>query len=100
MSTLYIASAALDRDFADAVRKGEATGDQVRYARALIEVHAVDVSPYYGARQKDVRFALDVAAHLIASGKFVTTHQIRSLYPAGGLTYDLIRDLIAEVEEA
>ncbi|QAX93919.1 hypothetical protein SEA_SHELOB_190 [Mycobacterium phage Shelob] len=38
--------------------------------------------------------------HLIASGKFVTTHQIRSLYPAGGLTYDLIRDLIAEVKEA
>ncbi|AON96927.1 hypothetical protein BI081_gp180 [Mycobacterium phage Tonenili] len=98
--TTYIPSIAVNRDLRDAVAKGEATDEQVRYARALIEVHAVDVSPYYGSRQKDVRFALDVAAHLIASGKFVTTHQVRSLYPVGGLTYDLIRDLIAEVKEA
>ncbi|AKO62194.1 hypothetical protein AU098_gp018 [Mycobacterium phage Apizium] len=64
-----------EADLATAARRG-VPGDQIRVARALLEVRAADT----------------VAAAVAGAAKIdLSPYQIRSLYPAGGLTYDYVR---------
>lgn len=79
----------MDREFRTAIAHGAATTDEVRMARVLFEVDAIDTAP------RNVGHALGAAARIIASGVIVTTGQVRTLYPNGGSVYNLVNAAVS-----
>ena len=91
VSTANAAALDIDREFRTALAHG-ATTDEVRMARVLIEVNAVEVNPRN--THAAVSTALGAAARLIAGGQFVHPGQVRRLYGNGGITYDLVNEAV------
>lgn len=87
-------AADMDREFRSAIAHGAATTDEVRMARALIEVHALEVPAHNVAR--GIGHALGAAARLIDGGKVVSPSQVRRLYGNGGQMFDLVCEAVTD----
>lgn len=74
----------IDREFRVAIAHGAATTDEVRLARALFDVNAVEPRP------ANVALALGAAARLT-----VSPSQVRRLYGNGYGTYELVTEAVA-----
>ena len=76
----------IDREFRVAMARTGASADEVRMARAVFQVQALD------ARPDTVADALSVAARLVAKG--LLPSQVRRLYGNGGQMFDLVREAV------
>lgn len=74
----------IDREFRIAIAHGAASTDEVRLARALFDVNAVDPSP------ANVALVLGAAARL-----YLIPSQVRRLYGNGHQVYDLVNEAVA-----
>lgn len=81
-------AADMDREFRSAIAHGAATTDEVRMARVLFEVNAIDTRP------ANVGHALGAAARLIDGGKVVSPSQVRRLFGNGGQMHDLVTEAV------
>ncbi|AER48935.1 hypothetical protein SEA_DONNY_21 [Mycobacterium phage Donny] len=77
----------IDREFRTAAAHGAADRYEIRIARVLFEVNAIEPRP------ANVAHALGAAARILDCGK-VMPSQIRRLYGNGGLTYDLVTNAV------
>ncbi|AGU91939.1 hypothetical protein ADAWI_17 [Mycobacterium phage Adawi] len=92
MSTISPFTAqAIDREFRSAIAHGATTADEVRLARALFDVHAVEVTSTY---HRDITAAVTVALGA-AARLTLQPSQVRRLYGNGQLTYDLVNEAVA-----
>lgn len=90
MST-YIANA-IEREFRTAAAHGAATRDEICMARALFDVHAVEVTSTY---HRDVTAAVTVALGAAARLSGLMPSQVRRLYGNGATTHDLVDEAVA-----
>lgn len=85
MNTIY-RTQDIDREFRTAIQHGADT-DEVRLARALFDVNAIEPHPH------NVAHALNAAA--IINRRGLMPSQIRRLYGSGGSTYDYVTEAVA-----
>ncbi|AHJ88317.1 hypothetical protein CG91_gp017 [Mycobacterium phage 39HC] len=87
--TMITTAVEIDREFRVAIAHTEASTAEVRMARALFDVHALD------ARPDTVADALSAAARLVDMG--LLPSQVRRLFGNGGQMHDLVTEAVAAV---